>query len=98
MLVALQIRPHEWNLPMTGAWLRIETGQIARLRSGEVGRVISIDETGVRVELPEETRLVAESEIATTESAHEGTSKGYAPRRVGITETDVGTGPEDLKG
>jgi len=66
--------------------MRIETGWMVRLADGNVGRILSIDEEGIRVELSESVRLVRRSEIRETFRCAESSGKGYAPRQVNLSD------------
>lgn len=69
--------------------MRIETGWMARLDDGEVGRILSIDEEGIRVELSECVRVVRRSQIRETFSPAESTGRGYSPRQVSVDQQNL---------
>ncbi len=66
--------------------MRIETGWMVRLDDGHVGRILSIDEEGIRVELSESVQLVQRSQIRETFRPAESTGRGYAPRQVSVSD------------
>jgi hypothetical protein len=75
--------------------LRVETGRMVRLRTGEIGRILSIDEEGIRIELSECTRTVQRADIAATFSPAESTGRGYSPRQVSVAEDSDVLGEQD---
>lgn len=75
--------------------MRIETGWMVRLDDGHVGRILSIDETGIRIELSESVRLVSRSQIRQTFRAMEASARGYSPKQVSIAEDIEVLGDQD---
>lgn len=69
--------------------MRIETGWMVRLDDGEVGRILSIDEEGIRVELSECVRVVRRSQVRETFRPAESTGRGYSPRQVSAGNSDI---------
>ena len=75
--------------------MRVETGWMVMLDDGNVGRILSIDDEGIRVELSESVRLVPRAEIRETFRSAESTGRGYAPRQVQVAEDSEVLGDQD---
>ena len=75
--------------------MRVETGWMVRLDDGHVGRILSIDEEGIRVELSECVRLVRRSQVRETFRPAESTGRGYSPRQVSVADDNEVLGDQD---